>query len=163
MPHVESYAELNESLLKQCLRDDVRVVRGQAISIGQAWQQEQPVLRPLPKRAFDCCVTRQVHLTPYSQVSYDTNRYSVPAEQARKILTLKAYPFTVEIYDEDQLLARHPRCYGREQDVFNPLHYLFLLEMREGGLRVRQTLTAVASRLASILPPLARPVAGEMA
>jgi transposase len=140
MPQVESYTELNRHLLEKCLRDDVRVVHRQSLSIGQAWKIEQPALRPLPKRSFDCCVTRQVHLTPYSQVSYDTNRYSVPAEQARKILTLKAYPFTVEIYDESQLLAQHARCYGREQDVFNPLHYLFLLEMRPGAFEYARPL-----------------------
>jgi hypothetical protein len=56
------------------------------MSIGQAWQQEQPYFHPLPKRPFDCCVTRQVTLSPYSQVTYETNRYSVPVEKARRTL-----------------------------------------------------------------------------
>src|SRR5437763_3141038 len=84
MPRVASFAELNHFLLEQCQRDDVRVVDRQTQSIGQMWQAEQPLLRPLPARSFDCCVTRQVHLTPYSQVVYETNRYSVPVDQARR-------------------------------------------------------------------------------
>jgi len=140
MPRVESYEQLNQRLLEECLRDDVRVVRGQSLSIGQAWEHERPLLRPLPRLPFECCVHRQVHLTPYSQVSFETNRYSVPAEHARQVLTLKAYPFVVEISDGNQVLACHPRCYGREQDVFNPLHYLFLLQMRPGAFEYARPL-----------------------
>lgn len=133
LPRVASFEELNRSVLQQCQCDDVRVVDRQTQSIGVLWQAEQPVLRPLPARPFDCCVTRQVHLTPYSQVAYETNRYSVPVEQARRELVLRAYPFHIEILSENQILARHARCYGHQQDVFDPLHYLALLEQRPGA------------------------------
>ena len=134
IPHVASFEDLNAHLLAECQGDDVRVVRGQAMSIGEAWQAERAYLRPLPKRPFACCVTRQVHLTPYSQVIYDTNRYSVPVEQARRELVIKAYPFRIDILHESQVIASHARCYGHEQDVFDPLHYLALLEQRPGVL-----------------------------
>ncbi|HET8852992.1 MAG TPA: IS21 family transposase [Ktedonobacteraceae bacterium] len=62
MPRVASFEELNQHVLEQCLRDDVRVVDRQAVSIGLACKSEQPFLRPLPKRPVDCCVRRQVHL-----------------------------------------------------------------------------------------------------
>ena len=39
----------------------------------------------------------------------------------------------VEITDGQRVLAVHPRCYGREQDILNPLHYLPLLEQRPGA------------------------------
>lgn len=130
MPRVASWEELNQQLLEQCLRDDVRVVDRQTCSIGEAFQHEQPCLRPLPKRSFDCCVSRVAHLNGYSQVTYETNRYSVPCESCRSELVLKAYPFHVEIHSNQGLIARHPRCFGHKQDVFDPLHYLFLLEQR---------------------------------
>ncbi len=140
MPRVASFEELNRHLLAACQRDDVRVVHRQSVSIGQAWQQEQPYLRPLPSRPFECCVTRHVHLNGYSQVTYETNRYWVPTQHARQQLTLKAYPFEVQILFEGTLLARHERCYGREQDVFDPLHYLWLLEQRPGALEYARPL-----------------------
>jgi hypothetical protein len=87
--YLASFEELNDFLQEQCRRDDVRVVDRQTQSIGQMWQREQPLLRPLPRRPFDCCVTRLVHFTPYSQVVYETNRYSVPVEQARRELVRK--------------------------------------------------------------------------
>jgi len=33
----------------------------------------------------------------------------------------------------DQLVARHPRCWDREQFLFEPVHYLALLERKPGG------------------------------
>jgi hypothetical protein len=97
-------------------------------------------LRALPTRPFECCVTRQAHLNGYSQVTYETNRYSVPVEQARQELTLKAYPFEMQILFEGRLLARHARCYEREQDLFDPLHYLWLLEQRPGAFEYARPL-----------------------
>ena len=74
-----------------------------------------------------------VSLNPYSQVVFDTNRYSVPTDQAYRELMIKVYPFRVEILHGEAVIARHPRCYDRGQDVFDPLHYLPLLEQRPGA------------------------------
>jgi hypothetical protein len=58
-----------------------------------------------------------VVLNPYSQVEFETNRYSVPAEQAYRNLVLKAYPFRVDIQFFKEVIASHPRCYGHKQDI----------------------------------------------
>lgn len=133
IPNVASFEELNAHLLAQCLADDSRQVTGQPTTIGQAWRIEQPRLRPLPQWDFDCCVIRPVSLTPYSQVILETNRYSAPVDLAYPRLMIKAYPFRVEILHQDRVIAGHPRCYGREQEIFDPLHYLPLLEQRPGA------------------------------
>ncbi len=140
IPQVASFEELNAHLLAECQRDDVRVVHGQKQSIGQAWQEERPLLRPCPARPFACCVTRQASLTPYSQIIYETNRYSVPVEKARSTLVVKAYPFHIEIFHETELLARHSRSYEHGQDVFDPRHYLVLLEQRPGAFEYARPL-----------------------
>ncbi len=133
LPEAESFEALNQQLLTQCLRDDGRRVDRQPLTIGEAWQQEQPLLRALPAFEYDCCVTTTLHVTPYGQVTFETNRYSVPAERARREVVVKAYPFHLDILDQTTLLARHVRCYAREQDIFNPLHYLSLLVQRPGA------------------------------
>jgi transposase len=133
IPQAASFEALNAHLLAQCLADDQRQVAGQATTIGEAWCVEQPLLRPLPAWDVDCCVTRPATLTPYSQVVFETNRYSVPADAPYAQLVIKAYPFRLEIRHVDRVLASHARCYGREQDVFDPLHYLPLLEQRPGA------------------------------
>jgi transposase len=135
LPVVKSFAELNEWLLAQCLADDERQVQGQKVRIKEAWQMEQPHLRPLPERDWPCYGVRQAKLTPYSQVIIETNRYSVPVAQATENLMVHLHPFQVEIFrpGENQPLATHPRCYGRDQEVLDPLHYLALLEQRPGA------------------------------
>lgn len=135
LPQVESYGELNDYLLSCCLADDERTVKGQSATIGAMWQKEQPSLRPLPGHGYDCCRQLEVTLTPYGQVTIETNRYSVPVGQARKQMRAKVYPFHIEIYGSDQAaaVAVHERCYDREQDIFDPLHYLPLLAQRPGA------------------------------
>jgi len=133
IPRVDSFAELNDLLLACCQADDSRTVDRQEQSIGEMWAEERPRLRPLPERDFDCCVTHSVTLNGYGQAEFDTNRYSVPADKARKNLVLKAYPFRVDILDHREGIASHPRCYGHKQDILDPLHYLPLLEERPGA------------------------------
>jgi transposase len=78
LPQADSFATLNAHLLEACQRDDVRRVQGQPDTIGSMWAAEHPHLRALPPRDFACCVTLSACLTPYSQVVFETNRYSVP-------------------------------------------------------------------------------------
>jgi hypothetical protein len=127
------FEDLNAQLVGLCHQQDDRVVRGQHVTIGEAWQLEHAHLKPLPAYHFTCCATAELTLNGYSQVTFETNRYSVPTDQARRHLTLRAYPFRVEILDGHTLLATHPRCHQRDQDVFDPLHYLSLLERRPGA------------------------------
>jgi transposase len=132
-PEVASFGELNAHLLASCLEDDSRCVHGHAESIKEAWEGEKIHLLPLPGRDFQCCVTRSVRVNPYSQVEFDTNRYSVPVDAAYRDLALKAYPFRIDILHQDQVIATHTRCHGRHEDVIEPLHYLPLLEQRPGA------------------------------
>jgi hypothetical protein len=134
IPKVASFTELNALLLARCQADDNRTVDRHTHTIGAAWRQERPHLRPLPEHPFDPRITRPVVLNQYSQVTFETNRYSVPVDQAQKQLVLKVDPFEVTILYLDRVLARHSRCYEREQDIFDPLHYLPLLEQRPGAL-----------------------------
>jgi hypothetical protein len=112
----------------------------QSRRIAEAWEEERPHLRSLPARAFDCAVSREVTLNGYSQVTFETNRYSVPTDKARKHLILKAYPFHIEILTGDEVIARHERSYERQQDILNPLHYLPLLAQRPGAFEHAQPL-----------------------
>lgn len=140
IPQVSSYDELNALILAECLADDLRTVAGQSQPIGEAYQLERLHLLPLPPGDPECCVTKPVSLMPYSQVEFDTNRYSVPTEEPYKKLVVKAYPFRVEILHDHRILAVHPRCYGHNQEIFDPLHYLSLLEERPGAFEYAKPL-----------------------
>jgi transposase len=114
LPKVASFEELNDHLVAACLADDRRRVDRQTVTIGEAWAREKPDLLPLPEGRFECCVTKSVVLNPYSQVEFESNRYSVPSENAYRNLVLKAYPFRVDIQYLNEVIASHPRCYGKK-------------------------------------------------
>jgi hypothetical protein len=59
----------------------------------------------------------------------------VPADKVAAKLVVKAYPFRVDILDLDLVIASHMRCYGKNQDIYDPLHYLPLLEQRPGAFQ----------------------------
>jgi transposase len=132
-PNVASFDELNAHLLAACLEDDERCVDRQPMAIGEAWEVEKPYLLQLPEKDFECCVVDAVTLNGFGQVEFETNRYSVPAEDAYRNLVIKAYPFRVDVLHLDNVIASHPRCYGKKQDILDPLHYLPLLEQRPGA------------------------------
>ena len=133
LPEVGSYAELNAFLEKACRDNLHRHVRGKEAPVAQLWEEEKSMLLPLPAKDFPACVSYPVKPNGYSQVELDTNRYSVPATHQNAQLVLEAYPFRVRILSDREVIAEHPRCFGREQDILDPLHYLSLLEQRPGA------------------------------
>ena len=94
------------------------------------WRDERTYLQPLNEQPFDCAVSKTVRASPQFRVRFDTNRYSVPAEYAGDRVLLKAYPDRILCYAEQQLIARHPRCYDRHQDIEHPDHPRALLAQR---------------------------------
>ena len=88
---------------------------------------------PLPRELFPACISYPVKPNGYSQVDLDTNRYSVPVEHGNDQLVLRAYPFRVEILFGKDVIATHLRCFGHQQDILDPMHYLTLLEQRPGA------------------------------
>ena len=116
VPKVQSFAELNEYLQEECLHDTQRRIRGETRMVAELWQTEKAQLLPLPATDYPACASRPVKANPYSRVTFETNRYSVPAEYVGRELMLRAYPFRVEILALDKMIASHERCFGREKD-----------------------------------------------
>ncbi len=135
LPKVRDYAELNAWLRTKCKADDKRQVDRQPKSIGAMWSEEKPRLRPLPTTDLAAYMSRAVTLNRYGQVVFETNRYSVPAHKAQKQLTLRAYPFRIEVLKGTEIIASHKRSYARQQDILNPIHYLPLLAKRPGAFQ----------------------------
>lgn len=96
----------------------------------ELWQSEKPHLSPLPLHPFDIATVSQVRASRQFRITLDTNRYSVPAHLAGQVLTLKTYPDRLCLYQDDKLVARHPRSYDRQGDFEDPDHPKPLLEQR---------------------------------
>jgi len=73
-------------------------------------------------------------VTSLSLVRYRTNDYSVPTEYGHRDVVVKGYVEEVVIALGSEVIARHPRSYEREDVVFEPRHYLALLEQKSNAL-----------------------------
>ena len=62
-----------------------------------------------------------------------TNFYSVPAPVG-SVVQAKVYAAYVELWQHGCLLARHERCFGRQQQVLDLEHYLDVLLKKPGAL-----------------------------
>ena len=49
-------------------------------------------------------------------------------------MLVKAFMWAVVISAAAEVIARHARYYGREEIIFDPLHYLALLEQKTNAL-----------------------------
>lgn len=134
VPQVRDHNDLNAHLLRCCLADLERTCAGQTQTIGQRFARDKAAALSLPVHAFDPCIREAKKADKYQTVALDSNRYSVPRRWAFQCLTVKAYVDHVEIVVGSQIVARHPRCYGRSQQVLDPLHYLVTLGRRPGAL-----------------------------
>jgi len=72
------------------------------------------------------------HVNTERMVSCEGNAYSVPLNpgQPRINVVVKAFVHRLVISYQGQDVAEHARCYGKGQEILNPLHYLDLLEDR---------------------------------
>ena len=67
-------------------------------------------------------------------VRYRMVDYSAPVAHAHKKVTIKGYVDRVEIALGAEIVARHRRSHVRGDVVYDPLHYLSLLEKKPGAL-----------------------------
>jgi hypothetical protein len=67
-------------------------------------------------------------------VRYKTNDYSVPVAYGHQDVWVRGYVDEVVIGCRGEIIARHPRSWEREDVVFDPLHYLPLIEQKINSL-----------------------------
>jgi hypothetical protein len=92
------------------------------------------VLRALPETPFEPCDKRPGKVSSTALVRYRMNDYSVPTAYGFRDVLVKGFVDAVAIICGAREIARHPRVYGRGQFVFDPKHYLALLEQKPGAL-----------------------------
>jgi transposase len=134
VPQVADFAELNSHLRVCCQSDMDRRLRGKTLLKKQLLAEDKVASLTVPADRFD--PRRMVSTTATSEalVRFDTNDYSVPVEYGHRPVVLRASVETVFIYRGGQEIARHRRCWERERQIFDPLHYLALLERKPGSL-----------------------------
>ena len=97
-------------------------------------ERDLEALQPLPAAPYDACDQRAGRVSSLSLVRYRTTDYSVPVAYGHRDVLVKGYVDRVVISCGSEVIARHPRSYQRDDFVFDPIHYLPLLERKTGAL-----------------------------
>jgi transposase len=94
------------------------------------WAEERAHLQALNPRPFDVGRVLALRANRQFRVSFEGNRYSVPARFAGAQVTVKAYPDRLCVYHGEELIARHSRSFERHRDIEDPDHAKALVAQR---------------------------------
>lgn len=134
VPEAPDIDALNAMLLRHCLTRQNATLRGADATIGARLAADLAAFADLPPTPFDACDKRPGKVSSQALVRYKSTDYSVPVACAHRDVLVKGYVDTVAISVGAEEVARHPRSYDSADFVFDPLHYLALLEMKVGAL-----------------------------
>lgn len=134
MPRFESFEALNAWLEEQCLKRQDAVLRGHSETIAERLLRDLDALMVLPSTPYDACEKVSTRATSISMVRYRGNDYSVPVAYAHHEVQVRGYVGEVLIGASTEVIARHGRSYEKADMVFDPLHFLPLLEKKTGAL-----------------------------
>ena len=134
IPEFESYAALNAYLAEQCRKRQADRLRGHEATIGERLVRDQAAFLPLPAAPYDACEIIATRVSSLSLVRYRDSDYSAPTAYGHREVIVKGYVDEVLIYCGVELIARHPRSYAKADFIFEPRHYLALLERKLNAL-----------------------------
>jgi transposase len=134
IPHASGWEELNAQLEADCRRRRQRRLRGHTETIAERFERDCAAMLPLPPTPYEACEKVTVRVSSLSLVRYRTNDYSVPTQFGHRPVLVRGYVHRVEIACGSEVIARHQRSYEREAAIYDPLHYLALLEHKSRAL-----------------------------
>ena len=134
VPSFKSFDALNAHLERRCLERMDERLRGHSETIGQRMERDLEALLPLPSVPHDACDRQAGRVSSLSLVRHRTNDYSVPVAYGHRDVLVRGYVDEVVISCGSEVIARHRRSYDRDDFVYDPIHYLPLLEQKTGAL-----------------------------
>ena len=134
LPVADSFDVLNAGFLDACTKRGRAILRGQTTSITERMRADLAAFMPLPPAPYDACHKVATRVSSLSLVRYRNNDYSVPTRYGHQEVLAKGYVDRVEIACRGETIAVHSRSYDTADFVYNPLHYLALLERKSKAL-----------------------------
>lgn len=134
IPSFPSFEAFNEYLEQACLKRQADVLRGSRVSIGDRLKADIEAMQALPATPFDACHKQAGRVSSQALVRYKSNDYSVPVAYAHRDVWIRGYVEKVVIGCKSEVIACHDRSYDSDDMVFDPLHYLPLIERKIASL-----------------------------
>jgi Mu transposase, C-terminal domain len=116
------------------LAEDDRHIDGRPVSVGAAFADEAPLLRPLPAERFDTALSLTARVDRYAQIMVRQVRYSVPARLIGARVRVALSASDLQVFDGPTRVVTHPRVLSRGAAVLELDHYLEILLGKPGAL-----------------------------
>jgi transposase len=141
-PAFKSLEALNQWLQERCIAlwQETPHPEMKARSLADCLQDERPELMPVPP-CFDGFVEHSKRVSSTCLITFEQNRYSVPASFANRVISLRVYPQRLVIVAEAQVVAEHVRVFSRDKmtgcgkTIYDWRHYLMVVQRKPGALR----------------------------
>ncbi len=133
VPEAADIAECNRQLIAACQHDERRLIGQRPQTVGAGLAIERDHLLPGASEGFDLAQTSFPTVNGLGCAKVLTNTYSVPLPAGAQVQA-KAYASTIELWHDGRCVARHERCYQRQQQILDLEHYLDVLYRKPGAL-----------------------------
>jgi transposase len=132
-----SLEELNEWLEGECRNHSATAKHPEFKdkTVDQVFADEKNKLMALPVSPFDGYQESVARVSPQLLVSFDRNRYSVNAMAVGKTVSVRAYANQIIMVMNGTVVGNHQRHLSRDKVIYDPWHYLAVLEKKPGALR----------------------------
>jgi hypothetical protein len=123
MPSFPDLDALNACLEERCIEQWRQIQHGTLPgTVADVHAQEVASLMPLG-RPFDGFVEHTKRVSPTCLVTFESNRYSVPASFANRPVSLRIYPDRIVIAAEGRILCEHGRIIARSHNLPGRIFY----------------------------------------
>jgi transposase len=134
IPHAASFEDLNAMLAERCRQRQGGRAGRHGETIGERLVADLDAFKVLPTVPLEPCEKRAARVSSTGLVRYRCNDYSVPTAFGFRDVLVKGFIEEVVILCAGEAIARHQRSYGTGAFVFDPLHYLALIEAKPNAL-----------------------------
>ena len=90
--------------------------------VDEAFAEEGPSLTPLPAIPYNAVLTVERRVSKDGMISVGGNLYSVPDTTRRRTLEVQHHAAELRIFEDGQLIARHPVLEGKARRRIDPAH-----------------------------------------
>jgi len=136
-----SLQEVNRWLEQRCREQWQETAHPQikTRSLAECLAEELGEMMPVPS-AFDGFIEHTKRVSSTCLITFEHNRYSVPASFANRAISLRVYPERLVIVAEAQVVAEHTRVFNRDKrtpgrTLYDWRHYLSVVQRKPGALR----------------------------
>src|SRR6267142_2109834 len=98
------------------------------------YQEELPALIPY-RGCFESYRVENDVVSPYCFVRHATNCYSVECGHVGQVVQVRIYAKEIMVMYRNKMIGHHKRSFERYKRIYDPWHYVPLLERKPGALR----------------------------